>query len=120
VVHLCFQYYLPPYQLPWPWLQSLPHLGIHQVAPLILISHFFKHFRDFYSMLMRNLRWQWHIRRDACMRPLNPKNIEIEIENLGNLINKLTHSCKGEFSQKNKLMVCGQAPSIEERGPLIQ
>jgi hypothetical protein len=54
------------------------------------------------------------------MRPLNPKNIEIEIENLGNLINELTHSCKGEFSQKNKLMVCGQAPSIEERGPLIQ
>jgi hypothetical protein len=28
-----------------------------------------------------------------------PLEIEIEIENLENLIKKLTHSCKGEFSQ---------------------
>ena len=41
-----------------------------------------------------------------------------EIENLENLIKKLTHSCKGEFSQKNKLVV-GLASSIEERDPLI-
>jgi hypothetical protein len=38
------------------------------------------------------------------------------IKNDENLIKNLTHSCKGEFNQKNKLMVCTKATGIEERG----